>query len=109
MKRRKKKKDKDKDSLPTEEQILKPLKKAVSSEYSELLQLLRRPRRFLWSNFLLGLVRGIGIAIGVTILGGVIVSLFFFLLNKMTSVPKIGDWIGTIIKNIREIYTNRIY
>ena len=99
----------DKEKEPEIELIARKVKNRLSSEYNELLQILKRPSRFLWSNFLMGVVRGIGIAIGVTILGGVGVTIVLLILGKMSNVPLLGNFISRLMEIIKGTATNRIY
>lgn len=61
---------------------------------------LENPRKLLWSNFLAGLARGLGIAIGVTILGAVVI---YGLQNIVKlNLPYIGDFIADIVKIVQD-------
>lgn len=62
--------------------------------------LLRRPRRLIYVNFVAGLARGIGMAIGFTLLAAVIVYLLRLLLYL--NLPGISSFIATIIKLVRQ-------
>lgn len=66
---------------------------------AEYLELLNNPRRFLWINFLGGLSRGLGIALGATILG----ALALYLLQKIVvlNLPLIGDFIAELVNIVQ--------
>ncbi len=99
----------DKEKESEVELIVQKVKSRLSSEYNELLQILKRPSRFLWSNFLMGVVRGIGIAIGVTILGGVGVTIVLLILGKMAHAPLLGHFVSRLMEIIKGTAANRIY
>ncbi|MGM0436860.1 MAG: DUF5665 domain-containing protein [Bacillota bacterium] len=89
----------------TESKILKKLDKLnekiqgiTLAEYTEML---KSPKRMIWVNFLAGLARGLGIAVGATVLG----ALFLIILFKLgqLNLPVIGQFIARIIK-IVEMY-----
>ncbi len=62
----------------------------------EFMQLLHRPTRLIFLNFLGGLARGFGIAVGLTI----IASLFILFLTRLASLnlPVIGAYIAKLVK-----------
>lgn len=62
-----------------------------SMRIAEYVEIIKNPRRFLWVNFTLGLVRGIGIFIGMAILGAILVSIGIFILRQMVTLPVIGE------------------
>lgn len=53
-------------------------------------------RRMLWNSFLVGIARGLGTAVGFTILGAIL----FIILQKiaMANLPIIGDFIAQIVQ-----------
>lgn len=59
-------------------------------------EILLGPRRVLWLNFLAGLARGFGIAIGLT----VVAAIFFSLLGRLAAMnlPIIGRFIAEIVR-----------
>lgn len=63
---------------------------------TEYITYLNNPRRLLFLNFGLGLVRGLGGAIGATVLLGVLVMILRHLL--LLNLPVIGGIIGEIMK-----------
>lgn len=67
---------------------------------AEYMNLLNNPRRFLLVNFLGGMARGFGIALGFTILG----ALFIWFMQKLVvlNLPIIGDFIADLIKIVQE-------
>lgn len=55
-----------------------------------------RPRRMLWLNFLAGLARGFGIAVGLTIVAAVFLSFLGRL--AALNLPVIGQFIAEIVR-----------
>ncbi|MEZ4357649.1 MAG: DUF5665 domain-containing protein [Eubacteriales bacterium] len=61
----------------------------------EYLSHLNRPRRIIWVNFLGGLARGFGSAIGFILLG----ALFIYILQQivLSNIPAIGEFVAKIM------------
>ena len=84
----------------TENKILKKLdninEKIQGITLAEYVEMLKSPGRMIWINFVAGLARGLGIAIGATVLGAV----FLIILIKIgqLNLPVIGKFIARIIK-----------
>ncbi|NLY29658.1 MAG: hypothetical protein GX047_03410 [Firmicutes bacterium] len=74
-------------------ELSEALEKASIAEYVALFQ---DPRRLLYLNFLAGISRGFGIAVGFTAVGAV----FLYLLGKAASLnlPVIGHFIAEIAR-----------
>lgn len=72
---------------------------------SEYLELLRNPRRLLYVNFLGGVARGFGMAIGFTLLGALVI----YMLQRLVilRLPFIGDFIADIIKIVQKELSTR--
>jgi hypothetical protein len=60
------------------------------------LEQLNNPRRYLMVNFVGGLVRGVGIALGMTLLGAFVL----LILQKLVvlNLPVIGDFIAELVR-----------
>jgi hypothetical protein len=72
---------------------------AVSMEklkIAEYVEYLHDTRRLLITNFIAGLARGLGMAIGFTILGALVI----YLLQKLVllNLPLLGDFIAHLVK-----------
>ncbi len=76
--------------------LLQEIDKFNIAEYMELLN---SPRRFFWINFLGGLARGLGAALGATILGAIII----YMLQRavILNLPLIGDFIADIVRIVQ--------
>lgn len=66
---------------------------------AEYVGLLNNPWRLLWVNFLAGLGRGVGIAIG----GSLLVAVLLYLLSQIAilNLPLIGDFIAEIVRIVQ--------
>ncbi|MFA5524844.1 MAG: DUF5665 domain-containing protein [Tissierellales bacterium] len=79
------------------EQLADNLEKAKIHEYVDFVN---NKRRLIYINFLGGLARGFGMAIGFTILGALAI---YFLRTIITwNVPLIGDFIAEIVRIVQE-------
>lgn len=67
----------------------------------EYLTMWSKPARFMFLNFLAGIMRGLGMALGMT----VIFALLLIVMSKMINIPVIGFYVAEIIK-IVEGYLN---
>lgn len=63
-----------------------------------LLAFIKRPGRIFWINFLAGIARGFGFAIGFTILAGIAL----WLLGRAVDAPIIGQFIARIMKVVEQ-------
>jgi hypothetical protein len=77
--------------------LAKTLEKMRLAEY---IAYLNRPGRLLWFNFLVGLVRGLGTALGAGLLAGVA----YFLLKRIVvlNLPVIGGFIAELSKYVNQ-------
>ncbi|MCG0276965.1 MAG: DUF5665 domain-containing protein [Thermanaeromonas sp.] len=82
------------------EELILALEKASLAEWVELY---RRPARLVYLNFIAGVARGLGIALGVTVLGTLIIYLVREL--ALQNLPLIGKLIAEIVRMVqKEIY-----
>lgn len=67
---------------------------------AEFMQMIQNPLRLIFLNFLSGLARGFGIAIGLTI----VASLFLVLLGRLANLnlPIIGKYIAELVKIVNQ-------
>lgn len=66
---------------------------------AEYVKLLDNPWRLMYINFIAGLARGVGIAVGFTILGAIV--LYFLRYLVMLNLPLIGGFIAEIVKMVQ--------
>ena len=89
------------------EKVVQQLRKALASDTQELLQMMKNPRKFMWQNFMLGVVRGLGIVFGMTILGALLVAFFFLVLGWMEKLPLVGSLVHHIVDLIRNFISQQ--
>jgi hypothetical protein len=68
--------------------------------FAEYLEYLGDIRKMLIINFLAGLVRGFGMAVGFTLLGAL--ALYFLTRLANENLPIIGDFIAEIVKIVQQ-------
>lgn len=68
--------------------------------FIEFMQLLQSPGRLLWTNFLAGVARGFGIAVGFSAIG----ALFIYLLGLLAglNLPVIGEFIANLVRIVQQ-------
>ena len=67
---------------------------------AEYVELLNNPKKLLWVNFIAGIARGLGTAIGLTILFAIII--YFLQKIIMLNLPVISDFIAEIIRMVED-------
>jgi hypothetical protein len=65
----------------------------------EYVELLNNPKRLLFINFISGLARGFGIAVGFTILGAIV--LYIMQRIVVLNLPVVSDFIATIVRLVQ--------
>ena len=81
------------------EELTSTMEKTRIAEY---VQYLDRPGRLLWTNFLIGVARGLGSTIGLAVVIGLLV--FFLQKILMLNLPVISDFIADFIRMVQENY-----
>lgn len=66
---------------------------------AEYIELFNQPWRLMWLNFLAGLARGVGIAIGGTILAAAVLVLLSRL--AILNLPIIGNFVAEIVRIVQ--------
>lgn len=75
--------------------LTKLVKQLRSERY---LQMIENKKKFLFYGFLSGMTRGIGFALGSTL----IFALTLWVLSQLISMPFLGDWIARLINYIQQ-------
>lgn len=89
--------DKKKNTIENKiENLSVALEKTKISEYTEIIN---NPKRLLIVNFVGGLARGLGMAIGFTLLAAVLI----YVIRQMVNLPLIGKYIAELL-NIVDNY-----
>ncbi|EPR13266.1 DUF5665 domain-containing protein [Ruminiclostridium papyrosolvens] len=78
--------------------------KMEKMKFVDYVYYLEHPRKMLWSNFVSGLARGFGIAIGFTILGAI--AIYFLNIIVKINLPYIGQFISDIVKIVQSSSRN---
>ncbi|NTW06203.1 MAG: hypothetical protein HGA27_08835 [Peptococcaceae bacterium] len=73
----------------------------------EYLELLNKPGRLLWVNFISGIARGLGIAVGFAILGAFMIIVMEKLVNL--NIPLIGGFIADIVRVVQQQLGSKTY
>lgn len=78
------------------EQIAELSHRIEKFNLAEYMNLINNPRRYMMVNFLGGLFRGFGIALGMTILGAFVL----YMLQRLVvlNLPVIGDFIAELVR-----------
>ena len=71
-------------------------KRIQGNTIAEYVEMVRSPRRMIVINFLAGLARGLGFAVGATLLG----AIFLFFLYRLANLnlPVIGEFIARVVR-----------
>ena len=90
-----------------QERLLRSLEEKMSRltltmekvKLGEYVELLNNPWKLFWVNFIAGLARGVGIAIG----GTVLVALLLYILSRIAvlNLPLISDFIAEIVRLVQ--------
>lgn len=67
---------------------------------NEYLEMLRHPRRMLYVNFAAGLARGLGMAVGFTVLGAVVIYILRWVV--LLNLPVISGFIADIVEMVMQ-------
>jgi len=99
--------------MAEEKTLLKNISKKVDeisfnmekSKFADYVNYLENPKKLLWTNFLAGVSRGFGIAVGVTILGAIVMYLLEMIVGW--NLPVIGKFISEIVRIVEEDLNRR--
>jgi hypothetical protein len=69
-------------------------------QIAEYIELLNNPRKFLFINFISGITRGLGMAIGFILLGAIMI----YALGRLAvmNIPIIGDYVTEIVRIVQQ-------
>ncbi len=79
----------------TADKIATHLEKANFGEY---VALLGNPWKFFWINFMAGVMRGVGTAIGITVVFALVVYILATVLGPFMKIPIIGSYIAQLVE-----------
>ncbi|KPJ68451.1 hypothetical protein AMJ44_06455 [candidate division WOR-1 bacterium DG_54_3] len=100
----------EKEILQEEKSLLKALNSKIGrlasslerARIDEYTSMLTRPWRFFFFNFLVGVFRGLGIAVGLTIIAAVVLYVLSKILVRMVDLPIIGMYIAEVVKFVEQ-------
>jgi hypothetical protein len=98
--RKKNKIDQNRMLLEINQRVKKVAKDMEHTTIADYIQLLNSPRKLIWTNFVAGLSRGVGLAIGFTIIASTIV--YFLQLLITLNLPYVGKFIADIVKLVQD-------
>ena len=85
-----------------DKEIVKVFEAAGVVEYLEYLQ---SGKRLLWLNFKVGVAKGLGVTVGMT----VVLGLFIWVLTMMVNLPVVGEYFGEAEQYLTELSDNTDY
>jgi hypothetical protein len=90
------------------EKLAGKIKTFVMSEYQGLIGAIEKPSRLFWINFFIGLFRGIGFFLGMTIVGAIILTALTLIIKPMLEglaaldIPLISSWLADLIASVQD-------
>ena len=75
------------------------------SNISDYIQLIQKPFRMIGVNLLAGIARGLGIAIGMTLVAAIVVIILTKVLSQLITLPIIGEQIAQIVALVNKYLT----
>jgi len=76
-----------------EKKLTKLSENIEKARIAEYIEIMNNPKKLIFYNFIGGLARGLGTAIGLTFL----VALLVFMLRKIVDLPLIGEYIADLL------------
>ena len=96
--------DQDEKVSRLEQLVLRLTESLERVQFFDYIEHLNKPRRIIWNSFMGGISRGLGMAIGFTLLGALLMALLTWMAN--TNLPIIGKFVAEIVKMV-ELYNNQ--
>jgi zinc transporter ZupT len=62
---------------------------------AEYISMMQNKKRLLWTNFISGVARGLGIAVGFSILGAILITIIQR--AAVSNLPLIGDFLADVV------------
>ncbi len=88
-----------------EETLIKVSDSLERAKIAEYVNLLNRPGRLLWLNLVGGLARGVGLAVGFTLLGSMII--YVLTRSYILNLPVVGQFLGELVWIIQQYLRNK--
>ena len=77
------------------------------ANFAEYVQLMTRPWKLFWFNFLAGLFRGLGTAVGMTVVFAIVIYMTITVLAKFIDIPIIGSYIAQLVQFVNQSLMNK--
>lgn len=87
------------------DKVASHLERANFGAYADLIT---RPWKFFWLNFIAGLFRGFGLAVGMTVIFAVALYLLAAVLKHFIDVPVLGSFIADLVDFVNSSANTRI-
>lgn len=70
----------------------------------DILNYVKKPWKLIGLNFFMGVVRGIGFFLGMTIIGAIVFTVLLNVLQKITqsNIPVISEWLASLVAMVQE-------
>ncbi len=81
---------------PLAKQLERLVNRLEAMRIADYIELLEKPRKLLWTNFIAGIMRGLGFALGTTIVFAIVVETLRRLI--LINIPVISDYLVEIIR-----------
>jgi len=62
----------------------------------------KNPKKAIWANLSIGISRGVGFVLGVSIIGVLVSMIIGWLLARFVTIPIIGEYIAIIVQSVQE-------
>lgn len=72
------------------------------SRIAEYVELNQKPWKIVLFNFLGGIGRGVGIAIGLTLISAVVIIILTQILSHLITLPLVGEWIANLVSLVNQ-------
>lgn len=105
------KKEKRITSAPNLVKIVTKIEKLINNweeaKITDTYIFLSHPKKAIWANIIIGVSRGVGFVIGVSIISVIILTILGSVLSHFVTIPVIGEFIAVIVKNVQEYLGNK--
>lgn len=78
------------------------------ANFGSYVELIARPWKFFWFNFLAGLFRGLGVAVGMTVVFAIVIYVLAGLLKHFIDIPVLGGFIADLVDFVNSATQNRM-
>lgn len=65
-------------------------------------EILHRPWKILWLNFIAGIARGLGFALGISMLAGAVLVVAYKLVSHAMNLPLVGSYLAEFISEVQK-------